>query len=108
MTTKKEKITIIAVAVVTTLLLAASIILTVIMKNYDKPTDETIGDFPAERTVIDCTTETNVEIPTILEHETQPKEVGGLDIDVGQMHRNPEPEVVGGTVEYGEKEIDNE
>lgn len=108
MTTKKEKITIIAVAVVTTLLLVASIILTVIMKNYDKPTDETIGDFPADRTVIDCTTETNIEVPIISEREIQPEDIGELDIDVGQMHRNPEPEVVGGTVEYGEKEIDNE
>ena len=102
-----QKPAFIAIAVVTALLLVIAIVFAVIEKN-NKPTDETIGDFPAERTVIDCTTETNVEIPTILEHETQPKEVGGLDIDVGQMHRNPEPEVVGGTVEYGEKEIDNE
>ena len=103
-----QKPTFIAIAMVMIVSLTIVITLTVFMKNHEGKQEESVSETTADTTVVDSSAKTDIEIPTISEHEIQPKEVGGLDIDVGQMHRNPEPEVVGGTVEYGEKEIDNE
>lgn len=103
-----QKPAFIAIAMVMVVSLTVAIALTVFMKNHEEHPDESVNETIAETSAVDSSAKTDIEIPTISEHEIQPKEVGGLDIDVGQMHRNPEPEVVGGTVEYGEKEIDNE
>lgn len=45
-------------------------------------------------------------IPGIKEDPTIPDVEGQPNIDVGEMTRNPEAEVVGSEIEYGTKEVD--
>ena len=62
-------------------------------------TDETDGNEESENTGGDLT-----DIPSIKEDPSLPDVQGQPNIDVGEMTRNPEAEVVGSEIEYGTKE----
>ena len=62
-------------------------------------TDETDGNEESENTSGDLT-----DIPSIKEDPSLPDVQGQPNIDVGEMTRNPEAEVVGSEIEYGTKE----
>ena len=62
-------------------------------------TDETDGNKESENTSGDLT-----DIPSIKEDPSLPDVQGQPNIDVGEMTRNPEAEVVGSEIEYGTKE----
>ena len=62
-------------------------------------TDETDGNEESENTSGDLT-----YIPSIKEDPSLPDVQGQPNIDVGEMTRNPEAEVVGSEIEYGTKE----
>ena len=62
-------------------------------------TDETDGNEESENTSGDLT-----DIPLIKEDPSLPDVQGQPNIDVGEMTRNPEAEVVGSEIEYGTKE----
>ena len=62
-------------------------------------TDETDGNEERENTSGDLT-----DIPSIKEDPSLPDVQGQPNIDVGEMTRNPEAEVVGSEIEYGTKE----
>ena len=62
-------------------------------------TDETDGNEESENTSGDLT-----DIPSIKEDPSLPDVQGQPNIDVGEMMRNPEAEVVGSEIEYGTKE----
>ena len=62
-------------------------------------TDETDGNEESENTSGDFT-----DIPSIKEDPSLPDVQGQPNIDVGEMTRNPEAEVVGSEIEYGTKE----
>ena len=62
-------------------------------------TDKTDGNEESENTSGDLT-----DIPSIKEDPSLPDVQGQPNIDVGEMTRNPEAEVVGSEIEYGTKE----
>lgn len=62
-------------------------------------TNETDGNEERENTSGDLT-----DIPSIKEDPSLPDVQGQPNIDVGEMTRNPEAEVVGSEIEYGTKE----
>lgn len=62
-------------------------------------TNETDGNEESENTSGDLT-----DIPSIKEDPSLPDVQGQPNIDVGEMTRNPEAEVVGSKIEYGTKE----
>ena len=62
-------------------------------------TNETDGNEESENTSGDLT-----DIPSIKEDPSLPDVQGQPNIDVGEMTRNPEAEVVGSEIEYGTKE----
>ena len=62
-------------------------------------TDEADGNEESENTSGDLT-----DIPSIKEDPSLPDVQGQPNIDVGEMTRNPEAEVVGSEIEYGTKE----
>ena len=62
-------------------------------------TDETDGNEESENTSGDLT-----DIPSIKDDPSLPDVQGQPNIDVGEMTRNPEAEVVGSEIEYGTKE----
>ena len=62
-------------------------------------TDETDCNEESENTSGDLT-----DIPSIKEDPSLPDVQGQPNIDVGEMTRNPEAEVVGSEIEYGTKE----
>ena len=62
-------------------------------------TIETDGNEESENTSGDFT-----DIPSIKEDPSLPDVQGQPNIDVGEMTRNPEAEVVGSEIEYGTKE----
>ena len=62
-------------------------------------TNETDGNKESENTSGDLT-----DIPSIKEDPSLPDVQGQPNIDVGEMTRNPEAEVVGSEIEYGTKE----
>ena len=62
-------------------------------------TNETDGNEESENTSGDLT-----DIPSIKEDPSLPDMQGQPNIDVGEMTRNPEAEVVGSEIEYGTKE----
>lgn len=62
-------------------------------------TDETEGNKESESTSSDLT-----DIPSIREDPTLPDAQGQASIDVGEMTKNPEAEVVDSRVEYETKE----
>ena len=62
-------------------------------------TDETDGNEESENTSGNLT-----DIPSIKEDPSLPDVQGQPNIDVGEMTRNPEAEVVGSEIEYGTKE----
>lgn len=69
--------------------------------NNKQNTDETDGNKESESTSGDLT-----DIPSIREDPKLPDVQGQPNIDVGEMTRNPEAEVVDSKIEYDTKEAD--
>lgn len=118
---KKRKVNIITgiMAVVVTLALIGLVVFGIVRKNTDEKNNryleeqkqaqqQTEPDNDASKS--DETTESedsSLNIPDINEIPDKPDKGNGPDIDVSEMTRNPEPEVVDSEIEYGTKESES-
>ena len=113
MKTKAQKITVAIVALIT-LALIVTIVICAIHNGQKEETPVVTTPQATESTteqpeavvtpVIENTAQPDDEdsdIPDTTDSETKDAD---LVIDIGEMSRNPEPEVVGGDIEYGTKE----
>lgn len=107
---KKSTIVCAAFLAVTVIVMAVLIIVG-INRNSNKPENpvETTGQTETvtpEDTEAPGTSETNppVVVPPVEDHNPTEGSSATVDLDVGDMTKNPEPEVVSGSVEYESKD----
>lgn len=100
----KNKITLIAVIAITVILIGVIVTAAVLRGDQGRkpPVVDTTGQTDTtEPTTDESETKKAVEIPPIPDNPETEATASG--IDVGEMQRNPEPDVVGGEVQYETK-----